>query len=513
MSASVDTRTEVSQVLSDRIAGLVADTDLSSLPDEVVEYSKRLILDTVACTVGGNVLETRHEALKGAALATAGPGRSTILVSGERVDPVTAAMVNSEAGGVLAASDSFYFSHAATLIFANALAVTEAQRGSGADLLTAFVTGLETASVLNILSPSNLPPGQVGASQRSQTDRLRSAGGRLNYVAVGGAAAAARALGLDAGRTAHALTAAAMTAPTRVTPPRSRWSSVNYIAYYPQAQTSIMAALLAERGFTGEPDVLEELLDSPVTEDLLRADQEWVLAQLGERWWVLDDCVKRYPSCRYLGGPLQLFEEIREREALRPEEIDAVRVRVSPLVMNFGPIADASYELDASKADTALDVPFNTPYLISMLAHCYPTGPEWFRPQHFTEPSVNRLMQRVRLELDEAAGPDLREKAQRAPHHRVAETGATGIVVEARGTTFEASCGHIKGDPFTPETRVTDEFLVEKMRNYADSFLPASRADEIVSAVLSLEDMDDASELTRLATRSDRTATRAGAAC
>ena len=105
---------------------------------------------------------------------------------------------------------------------------------------------------------------------------------------------------------------------------------MNYIAYYPQAQTSLMAALLAERGFTGEPDVLEELLDarSP-TSSCASTPTGWA-AQVGERWWVLDDCIKHYPSCRYLGGPLQLFEEIRDREGLKPDEIDSVRVRVSP---------------------------------------------------------------------------------------------------------------------------------------------------------------------------------------
>jgi len=422
-------------------------------------------------------------------------------VSGQEVDPITAAVVNSEAGGVLAASDSFYFSHAATLVFANALAMTESTGGSGSDLITSFVAGLETASVLNVLSPSNLPPASVGAAQRSQTDRLRSAGGRLNYVAVGAAAAAARALGLDAERTSHALAIAAVTAPPRVTPPRSRWSSVNYIAYYPQAQTSIMAALLAERGFTGELDVLEELLDSPVTDDLLRVDPDRVAGQIGDRWWILDDCIKYYPSCRYLGGPLQLFDEIRAREGLSPDEIDSVRVRVSPLVMNFGPIADASYELDPSRTDTALDIPFNTPYLVSMLAHGYTPGPEWFRAEHFTEPSVAAFMHKVRLELDEAAGPDLRRKAQQAEHHRVAETGATGIVIEARGTAFEASCGFIKGDPWTPETRVTDDFLAEKMRAYAEPFLPASRADEVVKTALALEDLDDVRDLTWLIRR------------
>ena len=190
MLTSVESKVQDHALLGSRIGAFVAGTSSGRFRTMSSSTESASSSDTVACTVGG-IVRARHDALLDAALATAGPGRPRSSCRARR-STVTAAIVNSEAGGVLAASDSFYFSHAATLVFANALALTESTGGTGSDLLTAFVAGLETASVLNILSPSNLPPGERGGGKRSQTDRLRSAGGRLNYVAVGAAAAAAR---------------------------------------------------------------------------------------------------------------------------------------------------------------------------------------------------------------------------------------------------------------------------------------------------------------------------------
>lgn len=477
-------------LLSQRLSVMVAETQIDSLPSEVVEYGKRLMLDTLSCMVGGQALVSRQRAMVEAAAATGGAGSSTVLVSGEQLSPMGAAMVNAEAGSVLAASNSFFYSHASTMILANALALVEERDGSGEELLMAYLMGLETASVLLILSPSNLPPTTVGSVEKSVTDAQRSSASRLNYVAVGAAAAAARALGLDAVQTAHALSVAAVTAPPRAAPPTTRQRGVNYMSYYPQIQTSMAAAQLAKRGFTGHLDVLEQLLDTPLSDTVRQVDQQLVAGGIGSKWWILEDSIKRYPSCRYVGGPLELFEQIRDREQLLPDEITYVGVRVTPLVGNFGPIADASYAPDADDPDTLLDLPFNTPYLVAMLAHGYRPGPEWYDPAKIADPVVRDFMPRVKLEIDEPAGEALREKAAAAEHLRVAESGATGLVIEARGTRFEGVCGYVYGDPWSEETRVDDEFQAQKARNYLDPFLPQGRADELVEAVRSIEKAD-----------------------
>jgi hypothetical protein len=49
MSTALATTPRTAQhLLSERIARLIADTHLDTVPDEVVEYGKRLLLGTVA---------------------------------------------------------------------------------------------------------------------------------------------------------------------------------------------------------------------------------------------------------------------------------------------------------------------------------------------------------------------------------------------------------------------------------------------------------------------------------
>ena len=49
-----------------------------------------------------------------------------------------------------------------------------------------------------------------------------------------------------------------------------------------------------------------------------------------------------------------------------------------------------------------LDLPFNTPYLVAMLAHGYRPGPEWYDPAKIADPAVRDFMPRVKLEIDRA---------------------------------------------------------------------------------------------------------------
>jgi hypothetical protein len=114
-------------------------------------------------------------------------------------------------------------------------------------------------------------------------------------------------------------------------------------------------------------------------------------------------------------------------------------------------------------------------------------GPDWYDLKKIADPAVRGFMPLVKLEVDEPAGEALREKAAAAEHLRVAESGATGLVVEARGTRFEGECGYVYGDPWFDETRVDDEFQAQKAHNYLDPFLPEGRADELVEAVRSIE--------------------------
>lgn len=471
--------------LSRILGNFVAHTRYEDVPDEVLEYGKRILLDTLACTVGGCAVQPRHDMFLRVARELGGPPVSTILVSGERVDPVTAASVNAEAGGALSAQESLYFTHTANVTASVALALVERNRGDGRSLLLAFLVGYEVTALLGLLRAAPVPPATV-----------RSDGGRSTrdvYVSVGAAAAAAKALGLDAGRSAEALAIAAATAPGDVR--RPRLSCLNYVGFHHKARCGATAAFLAEQGFTGYDDVLDVQRSAA---DALEPDRTALLAGLGTTWWTLDACVKLYPTTRYLAGPIEQLDRILRDERIEPREIERVIVQLSPLGLSSPHIANASPELDALDPAEPLNLVFNAPYQVAMVALGVPAGPAWYDPVRFGDPVVRDLMQRVSVENDPALGERMVEEARAAPHGRLRSSGGAGVVVQARGRSFAARSDEVGGDPWSTTTRITDAQLATKLRTYADGLLSEDRVERACELVLELERVDDVRELTRL---------------
>ena len=468
------------------LGDFVAHTSYEDVPDEVLEYGKRIFLDTLACTVGGCAVQPRHDMFLQVARALGGPSTSTILVSGERVDPVTAAMVNAEAGGALSAQESLYFTHTANVTMSVALALAERDAADGRSLLLAFIVGYEVTALLGLLRPARLPPAVV-----------RSEGGRSThdqYVSVGAAAAAAKALGLDAEQAAQALAIAAATAPGDAR--RPRLSCLNYAGFHHKAHCGTIAALLAEQGFTGYGDILD-VRDAPPP-DGCEPDREHLLAGIGTKWWTLDACIKLYPTCRYLSGPIEQFDRIVHEQKLDPDDIEHVFVHLSPLGLSSPHVSTASLEQDALDPAEPLNLVFNAPYQIAMVALGVSPGPAWYEPARFGSAAVRDLMRRVSLENDPELGARMIAEAQAAPHRRVASSGGAGVTVHAGGRSFVGRSDVVGGDPWSEATRITDAQLAAKFRTYADSLLPADRVEQACELVLGLDRVQDVNELTRL---------------
>src|SRR5204862_8053021 len=130
---------------------------------------------------------------------------------------------------------------------------------------------------------------------------------------LGAAAAAARVLGLDAARTRHALGIAASAAcglkenlGTMVKPLHAGLA----------ARNGVMAARLAERGFTASPHALDGPQGYPAAMDSEHPGLDHAVADLGTRWEILQTgiTVKLYPSCAATHPPLDALLELKARE-------------------------------------------------------------------------------------------------------------------------------------------------------------------------------------------------------
>src|SRR5262249_48216172 len=142
-------------------------------------------------------------------------------------------------------------SHTVPSIVPAALAVAEHRRASGRELLTALALGLEMGARLTMA----LLPVSVSPSGAMVVDPVWGSG----FAVLGVAAASARLLRLPPEGVVHALGIAAYCAPPPGLLKWNRTAPMSMVKYSPMgwtAQAGVQAALLAARGFTGDPSVL-----------------------------------------------------------------------------------------------------------------------------------------------------------------------------------------------------------------------------------------------------------------
>jgi aconitate decarboxylase len=211
------------------------------LPPDAVAAARQAILDGVAVGIAGTT-ETAPRLVAEHVQSQGGREIATVLGFGFRTSPVSAAYVNGVAVHVLDFEAMWSPpTHTTSPTLPVVLALAEAERLPGREIVAAFLKGCEVQGRLRLASrqyaPERLtfhPPGVVGV--------------------VGAAVAAGHMLDLDADRLQHAVGIAASRAASVIGNIGSMTKSSHCGL---AASLGLDAALLAQRGFTANPDILE----------------------------------------------------------------------------------------------------------------------------------------------------------------------------------------------------------------------------------------------------------------
>ena len=158
------------------LARYVVNSRFADLPEGVRHEGRRALLNWLGCALGG-CGEVSVQRLCDALRPFFGPAQATLVGLGERCDVVHAAMVNAQASNILDYDDT----HLATVIHPSVpvasavLPLAERLQASGADLLHAFILGVEVeCRIGNAICPWHYEHGwQVTARDRKST-RLNS---------------------------------------------------------------------------------------------------------------------------------------------------------------------------------------------------------------------------------------------------------------------------------------------------------------------------------------------------
>jgi 2-methylcitrate dehydratase PrpD len=295
------------------LAEFVAALRFETLPDNVVEGTKNLLVDWLGSALAGKGARPVCALEKFAASMGPAGGPCEIIHSGESTSAWFAALINGAASHVAEQDDVHNGSvfHPAAVVFPAALAAAQAEGASGHDLITAAVAGYEVGI-------------RVGEFLGRSHYKIFHTTGTAGTIAS--AAAVAKVLGLDADATQDALGSAGTQA-------AGLWEFLRDAADSKQLHTGkaaadgLLAACTARDGLTGAKRILEgaQGLAAGMSSD---ADVSRLTDGLGSRWATIETSYKWHASCRHTHPAADALLALLARESLAAEDIERVTARV-----------------------------------------------------------------------------------------------------------------------------------------------------------------------------------------
>lgn len=473
------------------LADFVAEYAERALPDEVSDYAKLILLDTVLVGLAAVATERGRMAI-GLAGRMAGGDEASVFGSAERTAVSAAAYANADLMNLLDADETFFNgAHFAAMGIAAALARAEHRHASGAELVRATALSFEVSARLNL--GTSLMEYDGDSFRFSQ---LSSHG----YAALGAVAGYGVVSGFTAERYANAFGLATWLAPTAKNGYMSRRRRFNSLKYAPNGQIAfagVTAAMMAEAGYQGDMDSLDTKPGFFDAQGYLGGARDAITAGLGDKWWVTETSFKPYPACRYSNAALDALLHLQRREKLRPEEIERIEIRLSPAAYSICQFREPLREIPADHL-APYHGAFNAPLQAAVALRGVPPGPRWFEPEVLADPDVRALAAKVTTAPDPELQAEWQETIKSGTGEKVRRTRGS-LTVVARGREYVVESDYAMGDPWSERTRADWDFVAAKLENFCGGVLDAEQRGTLLRTIRDLESVGDvAAELAPL---------------
>lgn len=442
-------RTDVTRTL----ARYLVRSRREEVPADVRHEAARALLNWCGCAIGASRHETVGNMLA-ALLPFAGQPQAQILGRRERTDCLHAALVNGVASHVFDFDDTHARAiHPSAPVYPAILALAEWKGISGADLVHAFVLGVEAECRVGL---SVFPEHYMAGWHITGTAGV-----------FGAAAAAGRLLGLNEQQMAWALGIAA----TQSSGLREMFGSMCKSLHPGRAaQNGLAAAMLASQNFTSSEQGIEAKRGFGHVMST-KFDPSVITAEWGGRWELSQNMYKPYACGLVVQGTIDGCIQLRNEHGLVPDVIEAVDLRVSPIV----------FELTAKEnPQTGLEGKFSVFHAAAVALHTGKAGEAQFSDDSVLDPVTVALRRRVRIARDEGIGRVQSHITIRLKDGRVLERH----VVHALGTL---------------ERPMGDRDLEDKFRGLAEGILTDRRAAEVIRLCWDVERLPDAGAIARAA--------------
>ena len=434
------------------------------IPESAVREARRYLLDTLGCALGGYAQEDVEIALE-VLDEIGGEGPGTVIGSGAKMDVVSAALANALMVRVMDYNDIYWQqdpSHPSDIIPA-AMACAERSGKDGRELIVGIVLGHEFEMRLcEAAIPGIRERGWHHATLTAFVSPIVA--GRmldLPWEQI------QHAVGISASRhaTLGAVTAGKLTMMKNTVDPMA-------------TQSGVLAALLAEKGYTGPGHVIDG------KEGIVHClGPEWdldVLTEgLGESWRIERCGMKAFPTEALTHTPISAVLDLVVGNDLSADDVATVRIRSTA---RSADILAYPSKYDPRSKETA---DHSLPYVIAAAIADRQVTPLQFTPAKIMDPTIRAQLQKVKVVAD----PEI-EKVFPALQRADVE------VLTTDGRTFSTRLDFPKGDPRNP---LTDAEIEAKFRALAAPVITEEASGRLMDAVWNLEGLASVTELMELA--------------
>jgi 2-methylcitrate dehydratase PrpD len=434
------------------LASYVVAARYSDVPEAVRKEAVRSLLNWAGCAIGGS----GHEAVDRALAAVqpfAGAPESGILGRTERIDVLNAALLNGISSHVFDFDDTHLKTiiHPAGPVASALLPLAERQRMTGAELLHAFILGVEVeCRIGNAVYPAHYDIGW----------HITGTAG-----VFGAAAAVGKVLGLDVQQMTWALGIAG----TQSSGFREMFGTMCK-SFHPgrAAQNGLLSAHLAKQNFTSSNRVLEAPRGFGFVMSAERDFSE-VTRDLGEHFEISLNTYKPFACGIVIHPAIDGAIQLRNTHELTAEMIERIDLRVAPLVL----------ELTGKRTPrVGLEGKFSVFHSVAVAIIHGAAGEAEYADEVVAAPTVIALRDRVDAVVDRSIRDDEVHVAIKLKDGRVLEK-------------------HVEHALGSLERPMSNTDLEGKFLRLCAGVLPADQAQRVLAAFWSADRIKDAAELGR----------------
>lgn len=412
---------------------LIHDLNWTDLPAPARERTGLCLLDLIGVAAGG--MGTRLSAIIRDHAAEAFGGTVPMLFDARTASAAGVALAAGMSIDALDGHDGFNPAkgHIGCPLFPAALAMAHLHGVSGTEFLSAIALGYEFGA-------------RASMAQHGTVADYHTSG---SWGAVTAAAAGARLAGLDRDKTRHALGIAEYHGPRSqmmrcidhptMIKDGSGWG----------AMTGVSAVQLAARGFTGAPAITVEA-----------APQFW--ADLGERWFILEQYFKPYPVCRWAQAPVEGVLALARAHGLTAKNVAQIEVTTF----------HESVRLATNRPRTTEEAQYSTSFPCAVALVRGGISPADIADDALDDPEILRLSQSLEMHESDHANA-------RFPAERLARVS----LILTDGTRLDGDWMNPRWDHRAPPTEAE---LRAKYHALADPILGKTRAAGIEDALSGL---------------------------